>query len=175
MEAPTPPDHTAGESREVPRYERNRTTGSTADVDWWTSKDIRQTVKSHVNYMVADTRHWEQSAAARIDHHRAVSAWVKNAGLGFTIPYFHNGQTHDYYPDFIVRFEGYPDEHVIIEIKGYDELTEVKRGAAERWCKAVNADGANGTWRYVLAFNPGDVPSVLADALLRAQGRDSSD
>jgi hypothetical protein len=35
---------------------------------------------------------------------------------------------------------------------------EVKRAAAERWCRAVSADGRFGTWRYFLAFNPGDVP-----------------
>ncbi len=27
---------------------------------------------------------------------------MKNAGLGFAIPYLHNGQSHDYMPDFIV-------------------------------------------------------------------------
>ena len=47
---------------------------------------------SHLNYVVADTAKWEQSAAYYIDKHPAVAAFVKNAGLGFAIPYFHNGQ-----------------------------------------------------------------------------------
>ena len=118
--------------------------------------------------MVADTKTWEQSAAHRLDTHRAVHAWVKNAGLQFTIPYLHNGQPHDYHPDFIVRFEGAPDEYLILEVKGYDILTDVKKAAAERWCRAVNADGQFGRWRFALAFNPGDVPYLLNEALHRA-------
>lgn len=155
------PDDSAGESHEVPRYERSRETGSTADVDWWTSKDVRPTTKSHVNYMVPDTRQWEQSAAYQLDRHKNVQAWVKNAGLGFAIPYIHNGQPHDYLPDFIVRFEGSGEEYLILETKGYDELMEVKRGAAERWCRAVNADGRFGRWRYGLALSPSDVTYLV--------------
>lgn len=155
------PDASSGESHEVPRYQRSAETGSTADVDWWTSKEVRPTTKSHVNYLVPDTKKWEQSAAYHCDRHRNVEAWVKNAGLGLTIPYFHNGQPHDYYPDFIVRFVGRPDELLIIETKGYDELMGVKRAAAERWCRAVTADGRFGTWRYALALNPNDVVYLL--------------
>ena len=157
------PDSTSGEAREVPSYDRARETGSTSDVDWWTSKDVRSTTKSHVNYLVPDTKVWEQSGAYHIERHRRVSAWVKNAGLGFAIPYIHNGQGHDYFPDFIVRFEE-PDFHLILETKGYDELMEVKRGAAERWVAAVNADGRYGRWRYGLALNPSDVVYLLDDA-----------
>ena len=62
-------------------------------------------VKSHLNYVVADTKKWEQQAAYLHRHHQAVEAFVKNAGLGFAIPYLHNGQMHDYVPDFIVRLE----------------------------------------------------------------------
>lgn len=35
----------------------------------------------------------------------AVHSFVKNAGLGFAVPYLHNGQMHDYMPDFIIRLE----------------------------------------------------------------------
>ena len=66
---------------------------------------------------------------------------MKNAGLGFAIPYLHNGQLHDYVPDFIVRLKTDPPRHLILETKGYDPLEEVKRAAAERWVAAVNADG----------------------------------
>ena len=47
---------------------------------------MREVVNSHVNYVVADTRVWEQAAAYVIDTHPAVQAFVKNAGLGFAIP-----------------------------------------------------------------------------------------
>ena len=60
---------------------------------------------SHLNFMVADTEKWEQSAAYLIDTHPDVHAFVKNSGLGFAVPYLHNGQMHDYVPDFIIRLK----------------------------------------------------------------------
>lgn len=82
-----------------------------------------------------------------MDTHPKVEAFVKNAGLGFAIPYLHNGQPHDYVPDFILRLAGSPAVHLILETKGFDELAEVKAAAAERWVAAVNADGQFGAWR----------------------------
>lgn len=118
-------------------------------------------IRSHMNYVVPDTQNWEQSAAYFIDTHAAVDAFVKNAGLGFAIPYLHNGQMHDYMPDFIVRFKTDPVVHLIFETKGFDLLEEVKRGAAERWVAAVNADGTYGRWRYALAKKPAEVPALI--------------
>ena len=94
---------------------------------------MRDVLKSHVNYVVADTKRWEQTAAYFTDTHPAVKSFVKNAGLGFAIPYLHNGQMHDYVPDFIVRLEGEWLRQVILETKGFDPLEDVKRAAAERW------------------------------------------
>jgi type III restriction enzyme len=155
------PNTSQGEAPEVPRYEKNRELGSTADVDFWTSRDVREVNCSHVNYVVADTQKWEQSAAYVIDRHPAVAAFVKNAGLGFAIPYFHNGEPHDYIPDFLIRLTGDPPTYLILETKGYDPLDEVKREAAERWVSAVNADGSFGRWRYVMARKPSEVRSLL--------------
>ena len=90
------PDTSQGETPEVPRYEASRGPGSTAEVDYWTSREPREVVHCHVNYLVPDTQRWEQSAGYFIDMHRAVDAFVKNAGLGFAIPYLYNGQMHDY-------------------------------------------------------------------------------
>jgi hypothetical protein len=53
----------AGEVAEIPRYEANRAPGSTAEVDFWTSKEVREVVHCHLNYAVADTLRWEESAA----------------------------------------------------------------------------------------------------------------
>jgi len=155
------PDTLQGEAPEVPRYETSRGPGSTADVDYWTSKDVREVVKSHVNYVVADTSKWEQQAAYIIDTHPSVEAFVKNAGLGFAIPYIHNGQPHDYVPDFIVRLKTGPPVHLIVETKGFDELADVKAGAAQRWVAAVNADGRMGTWRYEIARRVEQVRTLL--------------
>jgi type III restriction enzyme len=127
------PDTSQGEAPEVPRYETSRGPGSTADVDYWTSKDVREVTKSHLNYVVADSGKWEQQAAYVLDTHPAVASFAKNAGLGFAIPYIYNGQPHDYVPDFIVRVAGEPGEFLILETKGFDDLAEVKAAAAARW------------------------------------------
>ncbi len=142
------PDADHGEVPEVPRYETSRGPGSTADVDYWTSKPVVEITKSHVNFVVSDTKVWEQSAAYVLDTHPLVDAFVKNAGLGFSIPYIHNGQPHDYQPDFIVRLKTDTIVHLILEPKGFDPLAEVKQAAAERWVAAVNADGQHGRWCY---------------------------
>jgi type III restriction enzyme len=49
-------------------------------------------------------------------------AFIKNAGLGFAIPYIHNGESYDYVPDFIVHLKSEPAIHVIVETKGFDDL-----------------------------------------------------
>jgi len=161
------PDASQGEAPEVPRYETSRGPGSTGDVDYWTSKDVREVVRSHLNYVVVDTKVWEQSAAYILDTHPAVEAFVKNAGLGFAIPYLHNGQPHDYVPDFIIRLR--TGLQLILETKGFDELADVKSSAAERWVAAVNADGQFGTWRYAIARKISDVGALVDSVSASAQ------
>jgi type III restriction enzyme len=87
---------------------------------------------------------------------------VENAGLGFAIPYFHNGQMHDYIPDFLIKLMDQPEETLILETKGYDPLAEAKASAAERWVNAVNADGSYGAWRYEMARSVAAVAEILA-------------
>jgi type III restriction enzyme len=159
------PDTSQGEAPEIPRYESARGPGSTGEVDFWTTRDVCEVIHSHLNYVVADTAKWEQSAAYFIDNHPAVAAFAKNAGLGFAIPYFHNGQMHDYVPDFVVRLKSDPPTNLILETKGYDELEGIKRAAAERWVNAVNAEGSHGHWAYRLAKKPGDVPAKIDEAM----------
>jgi type III restriction enzyme len=159
------PEVEEGEPVELPRYVAGREEGSTADVDFWTSKAPYAIQRSHVNFAVPDSR-WEQATAQRLDSHRVVSAFVKNAGLGFAIPYQIQGESHDFIPDFIVRLTTDPAVHLVLETKGYDPFAEVKEAAAQRWVKAVNADGAFGRWSFCMARNPNDVPQILAAAEL---------
>ncbi len=159
------PDATGGEAPELPRLERSRDQGSTAEVDFWTGRDVREVVRSHVNYVVADTRVWEQSAAFRIDRHPRVEALVKNAGLGFAVPYIHNGEPRDYLPDFLVRLRGEGRPMLILETKGFDPLAEVKSQAAQRWVAAVNADGRFGRWEYAMARSVEAVDDILDHSL----------
>ena len=155
------PAAVSGETPEVPIYETNRGPGSTGEVDLWTSREVREVIHSHLNYVVADTKVWEQAAAYIIDTHPAVGAFVKNAGLGFAIPYLHNGQMHDYIPDFIIRLKDAPDHYLILETKGYDPQADIKAQAAKRWVNAVNADGQFGQWAYRVAWKPGEVKPIL--------------
>ncbi|MFO0115647.1 MAG: BPTD_3080 family restriction endonuclease [Betaproteobacteria bacterium] len=155
------PDTVGGDAPEVPRYESRRGAGSTGDVSFWTSRPVREVLKSHVNYVVADTDKWEQSAAYYLDRHPRTRSFVKNAGLGFAIPYLYNGEQHDYVPDFVVRLTDEDERYVVLETKGYDPLEDVKRAAAERWMKAVNADGRYGIWRYAVSRDPHQIPKLI--------------
>ena len=116
---------------------------------------------------MADTRRWEEQAAYYIDTNDKVAAFVKNDGLGFAIPYLHNGQRHDYVPDFLIRLKTDPPSHLILETKGFDPLEEVKRAAAERWVAAVNADGTYGRWAYAIAKKTTEVNGIV-EALIEA-------
>ena len=160
------PDDVAGETAEAPRYETGRGPGSTAEVSFETRREPYPVIKSHVNAVVPDTRIWEQAAAYRLDTHDLVHSFVKNAGLGFAIPYLHNGEPHEYEPDFIIRLTGEEARYLILETKGYDRprLKEVKSQAAHRWVQAVNAQGDFGVWGYALVSEMGKVGEAVSEA-----------
>ena len=99
--------------------------------------------------------------------HPAVEAFVKNAGLGFAIPYLYNGQAHDYVPDFVIRLKGQPCVHLVLETKGYDPLAHVKAQAAQRWVAAVNAEGQYGRWHYAMATKPEEVRWHIEETVTR--------
>jgi type III restriction enzyme len=152
------PDTSQGEAPEIPRYD-SRGPGSTGEVDFWTAKPVKEVTKSHLNYVVADTKQWEQAAAFHLDTDPRVVAFVKNQALGFSIPYLHDAQTHDYLPDFLLRLEN--GIHLILETKGHDVLEHVKTQAAHRWVDAVNADGSFGEWRYAIVHEMNRVREAI--------------
>ncbi|MFA5799518.1 MAG: DEAD/DEAH box helicase family protein [Candidatus Peribacteraceae bacterium] len=126
------------------------TIGSTRYVDFLTTKEVRPTVKSHINYVVADTEEWEQGVAKKLEQMPEVLAYVKNQNLGFTIPYEHQGAAHHYTPDFIAVLQ-MPDGkkfNLLIEVTGRKDdkkATKVKT-ARELWIPAVNNTGKFGMW-----------------------------
>jgi len=157
------PDDRGGDV-ELPRVESGRGPGSTAEVDFETGREPYPVVKSHVNAVVPDTGKWEQSAAYQLDASDLVHSFVKNSGLGFAIPYLHNGEHHEYFPDFIVRLTGADARHLVLETKGYDPLEKVKSQAAHRWVNAVNADRRFGAWTYSVVNDIGHVGRAVAKA-----------
>jgi hypothetical protein len=158
-----------GEAAELPVLEASRGPGSTAEVDFWTSREVREVRNSQVNFVVADTKRWEQSAAYFLDTHANAAAFVKNAGLGLGIPYLHNGEQHEYVPDFVVRLNTADEAYLLIETKGYDPLKEIKKAAAERWCSAVNAHGGFGNWAYRVVDRPEKIPQILDARAITAE------
>ncbi|MBU1864764.1 MAG: DEAD/DEAH box helicase family protein [Candidatus Omnitrophica bacterium] len=126
------------------------TLGSTQYVDFLTSRPVQETIKSHVNYVVADTEEWEQGVAKKLEQMTEVIAYVKNQNLGFYIPYEHQGVSRQYVPDFIVKLE-MPNGgilNLIIEVTGKkDDKKAIKvKTARELWIPAVNNNGNYGEW-----------------------------
>lgn len=153
-------------TEELPRYEPHRGAGSTKDVDFWTSKAVREAERCHLSYVVLDTATWEQTTAFYLDSDPHVIAFVKNANLGFSIPYIWRGVSHEYQPDFLarLRYDGREVGTVIVETKGYDPRTDVKVMAARRWIAAVNRDGRHGRWTYRLVTEPTTTRTAVRSA-----------
>jgi len=82
------PDTSGGETPEIPRYESSRGPGSTAEVDYWTSREPREVLRSHLNYIVPDTAKWEQAARLLYRSHKLVDAFVKKRRTGFCYSVF---------------------------------------------------------------------------------------
>jgi len=154
------------ESQELPRYEAHRGEGSTREVDFWTSKIVRESERSHLSWVVMDTDRWEQTAAFYLDSDEDVVAFVKNFNLGFAIPYSRDGEAKEYNPDFLVRLQknGREVGTLILETKGYDPLADAKEAGARRWVAAVNAEGSHGRWAYRMIKSPTDTPQAVRSA-----------
>lgn len=133
--------HAAERERVLPILNHYNPVGSTAHVFGQTTKKTWPTKKSHVNLVVADTDTWEQIAAKTLEKIPAVESYVKNAFLGFTIPYIEGGKERQYIPDFLIRLRTpkLREAALILEITGFNKNKELKRWAvSERWLPAVN-------------------------------------
>ncbi len=133
--------------------------GTSANVNFTVSrksKILHETAadKCHVNYAVCDSA-WEETFCRVVEAHPKTLAYVRNAGLGFEVPYFAGGERHNYLPDFVVLVDdghGRDDPlHLIVEIKGYRYLdTEAKKAAVrDNWVPGVNAEGRFGRWAFI--------------------------
>jgi type III restriction enzyme len=168
------------EQREIllmPIIRRFDPIGSTDDVRFVTRKVVMDPppTKSHVNQVVLDGlrgNSWEEGLARILEHDDRVKAYVKNERLGFTIPYVHEGRTHDYVPDFLVRLVTESDDverTLIVEVSGSLKSPGPTAAKAEtarnQWCAAVNNWGEFGRWGYVEVRNPAQAAPLLNDAI----------
>ncbi|MGE5486806.1 MAG: BPTD_3080 family restriction endonuclease [bacterium] len=147
------PDESEGEAPLMPILNRYKPIGTTAEVDFKTTRACHATVKSHIDQVVLDNLLWEASASFRLESSAAVAFYARNDHLGLTIPYEYMGIDHAYEPDFLVRLAN--GLTVVLEIKGYeDDQTKAKHTAAKRWVEAVNNWGQLGTWVFHVCRNP---------------------
>ena len=130
--------------------------GSTCYVHGFTTKPVYPTMKSHVNYVVADTDSWEQIAAKTLEEIDAVQHYVKNHFLGFTIPYMYDDEEKNFVPDFIavVKTNNGDFVNLIIEISGWSNDTtghkaEKRRYTTDYWIPATNQLATYGRWDFI--------------------------
>ena len=147
--------------------------GSSRFVDMQTSRDLLWTTapdRCHVNLVVGDVD-WEIGFCETVENalRDLVSAYVKNHGLGFEVPYAVAGGERRYRPDFILKVD---DGHgrddllnLVLELKGYRRIdAQNKREAMEtHWLPAVNNHGGFGRWAFLEIGDP-----YRAEALIRA-------
>jgi type III restriction enzyme len=151
--------------------------GSTHDVRFLTRKVVMEPppTKSHLNHVVLDGvrgNSWEEGLAYLLERHPRVAAYAKNERLGFAIPYVHEGCSHEYVPDFLVRLVTEPadvERTLIVEVSGSRKSpgpTSAKADTARnQWCAAVNNWGLFGRWGYVEVRDPAGTPKLLEEAI----------
>jgi len=157
-------DEEAGENPLLPVIEHFRPIGSTREVMFRTNRPAVGTTKSHISHVVLDTEKWEQSVAYRLERIPEVICYARNDHLDFTIPYEWRGIRHEYRPDYILRYMTESGEvKIILEVKGFEsEQDRQKKGAAERWVKAVNRHGEFGKWAFTVCRRPAYLKDQLA-------------
>ncbi len=144
----------------TPVFDKEHPIRSTADVwTWWTSRPCENFPKTHINFVVVDSK-MEFLEARTINESDAVDSFVKNDHLGFAIIYNFQGVVSRYFPDFIIKLK--TGEHLILETKGQDkDKDKTKRAFLDEWCRAVNQHGGFGKWNWAVSFNANDVESIL--------------
>jgi type III restriction enzyme len=144
--------------------------GSTKHVDRDT---LRPTVmtranKCHISHVVLDSD-WEAKLAQSLEDMEEVAHYVKNFGLGFTIPYTLDGREHAYQPDYIVRVnDGHPDLlNLVLEVSGEKRKDKAaKVGAAKTlWVPSVNNHGGFGRWAFLEITDPWNAKNAMRDFL----------
>jgi type III restriction enzyme len=143
--------------------------GSTRYIDFDTTKAVYPTApeKCHVSHVVADTGSWEQKLAQALEEMPEVNRYVKNQGLGFTIPYTLNGEEKQCYPDFIAHVG---DLNLIIEVTGEARKDKAAKVTTARtlWVPAVNNHGGFGRWAFVEVTDPWDAQRTIRSTLALA-------
>jgi type III restriction enzyme len=154
--------------------------GSTRFVNFTTSKDVYRTApeKCHVNHVVCDSS-WEAELARALERNPHVTAYVKNHGLQFEVPYRDGAAPRKYLPDFIARIDDGGEEplHLILETKGYrGKDAQAKADTmATLWVPGVNNLGTFGRWafaEFTEVYTIEEKLDALIDGFVTKQGKE---
>jgi len=107
--------------------------------------------------------------AQTLEEMEEVVCYVKNQGLGFSIPYTLDGGEHNYQPDYIVRLRDQQNNvtNLIIEVTGEKKKDKAAKVATARtlWVPAVNNHGGFGRWAFLEIADPWDAKNAIRTAL----------
>jgi len=158
-----------GEKRLMPILRPYDTIGSTSWVDFDTVRPVFETSpeKCHVSHVMEHSK-WESKVAQSLEDMSEVICYVKNDGMGFTIPYTIDGDERNYFPDFIVRVAvGDETINLIIEVTGEKKRDKhIKVETSQTlWVPAINNDGRFGTWRFLEIQDPYETKALIRGSL----------
>jgi type III restriction enzyme len=167
-----------GEKALKPILQSYNTVGSTRYVDFDTTRPVYATDERfcHISHVVADTESWEQKMAQALEElgeEGLLFSYVKNQGLGFSIPYTISGDEHNYIPDFIVRLNdgnGIDDPlNLIVEVTGQRDKDKAAKVSTARnlWAPAINNNGSFGRWDFIEISDPWDAKSAIKSIISR--------
>ena len=147
------PNEVEGETPLLPILNRYKPIGTSAEVNFMTTRSCHGTERSQINQVVLDTDTWERSSCFRLEQSEVVDYYARNDHLGLGIPYEYTDVSHTYEPDFIVRLKN--NVNLIVEIKGHESDRELaKYAGAERWVSAVNNWNELGKWDFHVCRDP---------------------
>lgn len=154
-----------GEKRLLPILRPYDTVGSTSWVDFDTVRPVFETSpdKCHVSHVMEHSK-WESKVAQSLEDMPEVVSYVKNDGMGFTIPYTIDGEERNYFPDFIVRIELDGEiVNLIIEVTGEKKRDKhIKVDTSNTlWVPAINNDGRFGKWDFLEIQDPYETKALI--------------
>jgi hypothetical protein len=153
----------------APIFDKEHPIRSTSDLrTWWSSKPCHKFDKTHINFVVVDSK-LEFLESKRINDSKVVKSFVKNDHLGFAITYNYQGIVNRYFPDFIIKLT--TGENLILETKGKDtDKDKTKRAFLNDWCRAVNQHGGFGKWSWAVSFDANDLDLIIQNSTLSFSG-----
>lgn len=137
-----------------------------------TRKEVIQTIKSHVNYVVGEPGSSMEEAVRILETEKAVLCYVRNQFMGFGIPYVAGDFAGTYSPTFIAKVKGKSGKEVnlLIEMQQWDgdkkgNAESKRHHALEYWIPAANNLERFGLWDIIEINDISEFSVVLNDKI----------